>query len=135
MSSPSTSIGFDDPSRRGGQSGVPAASTPALPVAEAALLLPRVERLTSAWLRVRTVPLALAGLLFALVYGGTFTFMAGRWSSDSAYQHGWLVIPVALGVIWYRRARLAQVPVGSNPVGLVLMAVALLMHLLSLIHI
>jgi len=129
MSSPSTSIGLDDPSRRGGKSGVPAAPTSVLSVAEAALLLPRVERLTSAWLRVRTVPLALAGLLFALVYGGTFNFMAGRWSSDSAYQHGWLVIPVAVGVIWYRRARLAQVPVGSNPAGLALMALALLMHL------
>jgi hypothetical protein len=85
--------------------------------------------LNRAWLRARAVPLALLFGLFVAVYASTFQFMANRWSNDSAYQHGWLVIPVVLGVIWYRRERLARVPVGTHSAGLALIALALLLHL------
>ena len=85
--------------------------------------------LNRAWLRARAVPLALLFGLFVAVYASTFRFMAERWSNDSAYQHGWLVIPVVMGVLWYRRERLARVPVGTHPAGLALILLALLLHL------
>lgn len=85
--------------------------------------------LTRNWLRERAVPLALLFGLFIAVYASTFRFMAERWSRDSAYQHGWLVIPVVLGILWYRRERLARVPVGTHPAGLALIMLALLLHL------
>lgn len=87
------------------------------------------DRLTVGWVRQRVLPLALIAALFVALYASTFAFMAARWQSDDAYQHGWLVIPVALGVIWYRRARLRDLPLGSHPGGIVLIAFALLLHL------
>ncbi len=85
--------------------------------------------LNRAWLRARAVPLALLLGLFIAVYASTFRFMAERWTHDKAYQHGWLVIPVVLGILWYRRERLARVPVGTHPAGLALIVLALLLHL------
>lgn len=87
------------------------------------------ERLSAAWVRARALPLALLLGLFVAVYASTFAFMADRWTHDESYQHGWLVIPVSLGVIYLRRQRLAQVPVGSHAAGLLLIGLALLLHL------
>jgi exosortase len=86
-------------------------------------------RLTWEWVRQRMAPLGAIAALFVALYASTFAFMAARWRGDEAYQHGWLVIPVALGVVWFRRARLRDLPVGSSPAGLALIAFALLLHL------
>ena len=73
--------------------------------------------------------LAVIGALFLGLYGPTFAFMMGRWQTDEAYQHGWLVIPVALAVVWFRQDKLKGLPLRSHPAGLWVMALALLMHL------
>jgi exosortase len=72
---------------------------------------------------------AVIGVLFLGIYATTFAFMMGRWATDPAATHGWLVIPIAAAVVYFKRERLRQLPLGSNIGGLWVMAVALLMHL------
>jgi exosortase len=69
------------------------------------------------------------GLLFVGIYASTFLFMGKRWIIDPAAQHGWLVIPIAVGYAWYHRERLYKLPVKSHPGGLWLMGLALALHL------
>ena len=85
---------------------------------------PRASRAVPQYL-----PLAVIGALFLGLYGPTFAFMMGRWQRDEAYQHGWLVIPVALAVVWFRQDKLKGLPLRSHPAGVWLIGLALLMHL------
>jgi EpsI family protein len=88
------------------------------------------------------VPLALLALLFALIYGwgdnsldpaapgkSTIGFLLSRWKTDESVTHGWLVVPIALAVTWYKREKLAKVPLSSHPGGLWLIALALFLHI------
>ena len=75
------------------------------------------------------LPLGLVGALFVAIYWETFAFMMGRWRSDEAFQHGWLVIPVALWVVWTKRETLKALSPGSSRAGLWVIGLALLMHL------
>ena len=53
------------------------------------------------------------------VYWQTFSRMMGMWSL-STYEHGWLVFPVALYVLWRRRAELANVSWDASSRGVAL---------------
>jgi exosortase len=75
------------------------------------------------------LPLAIIGALFIAIYWSTFAFMMFRWRTDEAFQHGWLVIPVALWVVWAKRDKLKTLPVTSHKNGLWVMGFALLLHL------
>jgi exosortase len=75
------------------------------------------------------LPLAIVGLLFLGIYYSTFIWMAERWISDPSATHGWLVIPIAAAVVYYRWPKLKQVPLSSHKGGLWVMGFALLMHL------
>lgn len=79
------------------------------------------------------IPLAVTLVLFLATYGRTFLWMMDRWQHDESATHGWLVIPIALAVAWYRRERLQATPLSSNAGGLWVMAVALLMHAAELL--
>ena len=46
-------------------------------------------------------------------YVEPLSHLAGRWSGESDYSHGFLVIPFALYLLWHRRV----VPVGNNDGG------------------
>lgn len=71
----------------------------------------------------------LLGLLFAALYGPVFVqFLIPRWLTDDSATHGWLVIPIALATVWYRRERLRRIPLSSHPGGLWVVALALMMH-------
>jgi len=71
------------------------------------------------------------GVLFLATYFTTFKFMMGRWTHDENYQHGWLVIPIAAVVVWYKRDKLRALPVVSHRGGLWVMALALFFHLVE----
>lgn len=94
------------------------------------------------------VPLVWCAVLFLLIYGlgswgtldswigeggpvptATLPWMMHRWLHDQSATHGWLVIPIAVAVIIGKRQKLRETPLVSNPKGLWVMAVALLMHL------
>jgi exosortase len=72
---------------------------------------------------------AIIGALFLAIYGGTFLFLMERWRTDPSAQHGWLVIPIALAVVWYKREKLKALPRASHAAGLWIVGLALLMHL------
>ena len=73
--------------------------------------------------------LAVIAILFVGIYATTFAFMMGRWASDEAATHGWLILPIAATVVYFKRDRLRALPLGCNVGGLWVMGVALLMHL------
>lgn len=85
---------------------------------------------------------AALGLLFLLIYGwgdnsltpgsegkSTIGFLLSRWRHDESVTHGWLVIPIAAAVTWYKREKLRRLPLSSHKGGLALIALALLFHL------
>ena len=55
-------------------------------------------------------------LLILVVYWQSFSRMASMWSLG-AYQHGWLVYPVALLVLWRKRHELESVPLQGSWLG------------------
>jgi exosortase/archaeosortase family protein len=96
------------------------------------------------------LPFAFCAVLFLLVYGvgswgtldswlseagkapaptATLPWMMHRWLHDQSATHGWLVLPIAGAVIYGKRKQLRETPLVSDPRGLWLMALALLMHL------
>ena len=107
----------------------PPARTPLPPqVRETATPAPVTNPAT--WAQTRPVGLlAAVALLFVGIYATTFGFMMSRWTHDPAATHGWLVLPIVATVIWYKRERLARIPLGSNNKGLWVMGLALFMHL------
>lgn len=50
-------------------------------------------------------------LAIVLVYGDTARAMVGLWRSSETYSHGFVVVPIALWLIWRRRAELTHLPV------------------------
>lgn len=76
-----------------------------------------------------SAPLCVVGALFVALYWSTFAFMMERWSNDPAFQHGWVIIPIALTVTWFKREKLRALPVRSHRAGLWVIAFALLLHL------
>jgi len=57
--------------------------------------------------------------------------MAGRWSGDAQYSHGFLVPVFALGVLWLRRAQLSATDLAPNWWGLGLLLVGIGLRLSS----
>jgi EpsI family protein len=83
----------------------------------------------------------LLGVLFFVLYltrhtfgmakdnESTLEFLVHRWMTDQSATHGWLVIPIAVACVWYRRSRLKNIPLGSDKRGLGLIVLAILLHL------
>ncbi len=68
--------------------------------------------------------LVLGGGLIA--FWGTLGELVGQWIREEDYSHGWLVMPVALAILWVRRDR--RPALGPSPAwagfGLLLLAIA-----------
>ena len=107
---------------------------PALPHNES-VRIPQDERGASAGFSITPQnilanwPILLMAVFFLGIYWDTFGFMMSRWRTDEAAQHGWLVIPIALATLWYKRHKLAALPRSSDVRGIVVMVIALMLHL------
>lgn len=68
--------------------------------------------------------LLLSGSLVAVVffwsYWPTLTHLVSRWNAVADYSHGFLVVPLALGILWFRRGRF---PHDARPLGRAALAV------------
>ena len=56
--------------------------------------------------------LGAAALVFGLAYAPNFRDLQSIWNADPNYSHGYLVIPIALFILW---RRLSEIPAGSPP--------------------
>jgi exosortase len=52
--------------------------------------------------QIRLIALAVAISALGLAYGPNFYSLSTTWSLDPNYSHGWLVVPIALGILWQR---------------------------------
>ncbi|MCX6032566.1 MAG: exosortase/archaeosortase family protein [Chloroflexi bacterium] len=82
-------------------------------------------------LRSLVWPLATT-LVTALLYAPTWRWLVVRWWYDPNYGHAFLVLPVALGLVWLQRKSLAATPRQPSYAGLALVAVAVAVHVLAL---
>jgi exosortase A len=61
----------------------------------------------------------LAGLgLLGWSYRDTFLSIVDKWASDSAFSHGFLIVPIALWLAWRKRDELAATPLAPSWLGL-----------------
>jgi exosortase A len=56
------------------------------------------------------------------LYWDTASSMAGTWAASTAYNHGYLVLPIALWLVWRKRAQLAQLSPAPDYLGFALLA-------------
>ncbi len=68
---------------------------------------------SSAW--QRAVPLALALAVVLFVFRDTGAAMVAIWSRSDTFAHAFLVPPIALALVWRKRAALAMAPVRPSP--------------------
>ncbi|QOY94682.1 exosortase A [Massilia sp. UMI-21] len=72
--------------------------------------------------RASLLLLALALLAPFLLYLGTVRSMVDIWNSSETFAHGYVILPISLGLIWRERAWFARLPARPWWPGLVLMA-------------
>lgn len=63
----------------------------------------------------------------AILYGPVIARMADEWARFPNLSHGFAIPLIAAYLVWARRDRLAQIPVGSSPLGLPLVVLGLAM--------
>ncbi len=74
-------------------------------------------------MRVRTAAFAVTGLLllsFGLLYRDVLVKLVHDWLTDDNYSHGILIVPIALYLVWERRARLLGATPKPSALGLVI---------------
>ena len=82
--------------------------------------------------RVEQVALAaLAMTAIVLLFSDTATNIVTTWSTSNAYNHGFLIIPICLFLVYRQRSELAAAEIRPDPRGFVLVAVAALVWLLG----
>ena len=67
----------------------------------------------------------------ALAFAPVIVEFAHEWAVDERYSHGWLIIPISLGLVYLRRQRLAEVPRLGRNLGLVLILLGVVAHVLA----
>ncbi len=71
---------------------------------------------------LRFIPAILIAAATVWLYAGTMRELFLSWISDGNYAHGIVVIPVALAIVYAKRATLSVTPIEPAPVGNVLLA-------------
>jgi exosortase len=61
---------------------------------------------------------AIAALSFLALYWQVLRKLVHDWSNDENYSHGFLIVPIALYLIWERRQSLADAPAKPSAIGL-----------------
>lgn len=90
------------------------------PASVSAPVTPAVER---GW-RLTAVALAAGLAVLLLMFAGTVAATASTWWNTGSYNHGMLIVPVVLALVWERRAALARTAPRPTVWGLVAVAVA-----------
>lgn len=72
----------------------------------------------------------LGGLLIVL-YADVVPSMVARWWEDEGYSHGFLIVPLAVFLVWRQRASLAAVAPERDGRGLLLLAFAGLLYVMG----
>lgn len=82
---------------------------------------------------IRWFVLALVLLLIAFVwaYWPTLVEIVGQWVNEPDYSHGFLVVPIAMFFLWYRRSSFPQQEVRPSVFGALLLGVASLMRVVA----
>jgi exosortase len=79
----------------------------------------------------------LALLLLAIpmvgLYHGIVAYMVTQWASDEDYNHGFLIVPLALYFVWDRRKALGAITAKPSVAGAALLALGLLTLILGLV--
>ena len=70
------------------------------------------------------IALALALLAPFLLYWSTAASMVAIWNSSETFAHGYVILPISLGLIWRQRAWFARLPARPWWPGLLLLAAA-----------
>lgn len=66
----------------------------------------------------RYAPAALVAIAFLFLFRDAIISMTARWE-DPTFSHGWVVLPAALAIAWYKRDTWLGTPVRPQPAGLV----------------
>jgi exosortase len=67
-------------------------------------------------------------LAVALLYARVLLGLAANWQSDPTYSHGWLIVPIALALLWRQRRRLRALPLRPSPLGLLVLGASLTVY-------
>jgi exosortase A len=78
----------------------------------------RPRAVSAGW--YRAVPILIVGVVLGLLFHGEVVAAVQTWNDSTAYNHCFLVIPIALYLFWDRRAVLPGVPRQLMPVALLL---------------
>ena len=66
--------------------------------------------------------------LLGLAFWNTLAWLAEAWWSDAYYSHGPLVLLISAFLIWLSRGAVRRTPEGTQPLGIVILALGLLLH-------
>jgi exosortase len=73
----------------------------------------------------------LLGLALLWSYGPTIRDLVKVWTSVADYSHGFLVVPAAILILWFRRAGRPTIDPRFHPEGLILIVVAAILRWIS----
>lgn len=65
----------------------------------------------------------------ALLFAPVVVEFARIWATDARYSHGWLIIPISVGLLWMRREKLGRVRSEGSNVGVPLILIGVAAHL------
>jgi exosortase A len=74
---------------------------------------------TTTWLQVGATLVLLLGS-FALLYWRVLVSLVDAWANDGNYSHGFLIVPIALYLVWERREQLTRLVRKPSYAGLLL---------------
>mgnify|MGYP001365204732 FL=1 len=72
--------------------------------------------------RVALPLIAAAVVAILVIYRDTARSIVAIWGSSDTYAHGYLIVPIALALIWMKRREAAAIPPRPDPLGFVLLA-------------
>jgi exosortase A len=81
---------------------------------------------TSDMNRNRVVALAALVISFAVLFYPVIVNLVANWQDDENYSHGFLIVPIALYLVWERRHMLARLPIRGSWLGFVVILGSLL---------
>ena len=79
----------------------------------------------------KLLPVLIILASFVLLYHRTLINLAGDWSSNDNFSHGFLVPVIAAYMIWIRREKLAELSFKPSNIGVAILCFGLLLHLLG----